>query len=61
MGTPSLWLQDAGCNHVVPITPTPFAIPENPGLYVQFHADGHGIEKMTVEAGGVVGVYTPRE
>jgi uncharacterized protein YjiK len=52
---------NGSCISLVPLTRTRFAIPENPGLYVEFHLDGDRVEKVTVEAGEIAAVYTPTE
>jgi CubicO group peptidase (beta-lactamase class C family) len=52
---------EMGCISLVPITPTRFAIPENPGLSVDFDMDGEAVEKLTVEAGPFAAVYEQRE
>jgi CubicO group peptidase (beta-lactamase class C family) len=50
---------DQGCISLVPITPTRFAIPENPGLFVEFQLKGDRVERVTVEAGEIAAVYRP--
>jgi CubicO group peptidase (beta-lactamase class C family) len=52
---------EVGCISLVPVAPTRFAIPENPGLVLAFHLNGDSVEKLTVEAGGIAAVYTPSE
>jgi CubicO group peptidase (beta-lactamase class C family) len=52
---------DDGCISLAPVTPTRFAIPESPGLYVEFHLNGDRVEEVTVEAAGeIAAVYQPR-
>ena len=50
---------DKGCLSLVPIAATRFATPENPDLELQFHMVGDRVEKLTLEAGPVLAVYTP--
>lgn len=50
---------DMGCISLIAMTGTRFAIPENPGLFVEFHAGGDRIERLTVEAGEMAAVYRP--
>jgi hypothetical protein len=52
---------DAGCITLVPLTPTRFAITENPGLILEFRMDGNRVDKLALEAGGITAAYTPRE
>jgi CubicO group peptidase (beta-lactamase class C family) len=52
---------DEECISLVPITPTRFAIPENPGVDVVFHLDGDRVENLTLEAGEIAAVYTPSD
>jgi hypothetical protein len=48
-----------GCVSLVPITTSRFAIPENPVLTLEFHMHRDGVERVTVEVGGLVVVYKP--
>jgi CubicO group peptidase (beta-lactamase class C family) len=48
------------CVTLVAITPTRFAMPENPGLELAFHVDGDRVERLTLEAGAIVVVYKPK-
>jgi hypothetical protein len=48
------------CVTLVAITPTRFAMPENPGLELAFHVDGDVVERLTLEAGEIVVVYKPK-
>ena len=50
---------DKGCLSLVAIAPARFAIPENPDLELEFHMAGDRVEKLMVEAGPIVAVYTP--
>jgi CubicO group peptidase (beta-lactamase class C family) len=50
-----------GCVTLVAITPTRFAIPENPELELAFHMDGDEVESLTLNAGGLAVVYKPTE
>ena len=53
---------DAGCLSLVPLTPVRFAVPENPGLDLEFRIDGDRVAALTVQAGGVtMAAYNPVE
>jgi hypothetical protein len=53
---------DAGCLSLVPVTAVRFAIPENPGLDLEFRMDGDRVEALTLELGGVtMASYSPVE
>jgi hypothetical protein len=53
---------DAGCLSLVPLTPVRFAVPENPGLDLEFRMDGDRVAALTVQAGGVtMAAYNPVE
>ena len=49
----------AGCISLLPVTPTRYAIPESPGLTLEFHADGDRMDRVTLEAGGMTADYRP--
>jgi CubicO group peptidase (beta-lactamase class C family) len=49
------------CISLVPVGPTRFAIPENPGVILEAHMDGDRLESMALQAGDMVAaVYTPK-
>jgi CubicO group peptidase (beta-lactamase class C family) len=52
---------EMGCISLVPITPTRFAMPDNPALTVEFHMNGDAVEKLKVEAGPISAIYEQKE
>jgi CubicO group peptidase (beta-lactamase class C family) len=49
------------CISMVPVAPTRFAIPENPGLFLEIHMEGDELQEMALEVGGMVAaVYRPK-
>lgn len=50
------------CISLVPVAPTRFSIPENPGLFLEIHMEGDELQEMTLEVGGMVAaVYKPKQ
>jgi hypothetical protein len=47
------------CVSLVALTPTRFAIPENPALILEFALDGERVENLTLRAGPVAVEYKP--
>jgi len=49
------------CISLVPVAPTRFCIPENPGLFLEIHMEGDELQEMALEVGGMVAaVYRPK-
>jgi CubicO group peptidase (beta-lactamase class C family) len=51
---------DQQCISLVPLTPVRFAIPESPGLTLEFHITGDTVETVAVQAGPLAAVYAPK-
>jgi hypothetical protein len=49
-----------GCVSLVPLTPTRFAIPDNPGLTLDSALDGERVQSLTLRAGKLALVYEPQ-
>jgi hypothetical protein len=52
-------LAESGCVSLVPLTPTRFAMPENPGLILEFDLNGDQAKRLTLRAGTISVVYEP--
>jgi hypothetical protein len=52
-------LAESGCVSLVARTPTRFAVPENPGLILEFGLNGDLAERLTLRAGPISVVYEP--
>ena len=52
-------LADQGCISLVALTPTRFAVPENPALILDFELDGNLVQRLMLRGGPLAVTYLP--